>query len=90
MGEAHCCPRSLWQKVILDKRGRGYFSGGALGLPRLRIVDSNPSVAVIFTFQSSLPIRLRMMSTGHSMRRRLPFLIDFALTTPLDEAHELG
>jgi len=33
----------------------GYSSSGFLGLPRCRIVDSNPSVAAIFNCQSSLP-----------------------------------
>ena len=38
-----------------QEKGTGYFSSSSLGLPRCRIVDSNPSVAAIFACQSSLP-----------------------------------
>lgn len=38
-----------------QEKGTGYFSSGFLGLPRFRIVDSNPSATAIFACQSSLP-----------------------------------
>ena len=37
------------------EKGTGYFSSGFLGLPRFRIVDSNPNATAIFACQSSVP-----------------------------------
>jgi len=43
------------RRAARGEKGTGYFSSGFLGLPRLRIVDSKPSVATMFACQSSLP-----------------------------------
>jgi hypothetical protein len=38
-----------------EEKGTGYFSSNFLGLPRFRIVDSNPSIVAMLACQSSLP-----------------------------------
>ena len=40
---------------LKKEKGTGYLSSGFLGLPRFRIVDSNPSATAIFACQSSVP-----------------------------------
>jgi hypothetical protein len=46
----YAAPPKPWKE-----KGTGYFSSGFLGLPRCRIVDSNPNVSAIFACHSSLP-----------------------------------